>query len=186
LENALDFMKKFILALGFILTGCVSVPEGIKPVDHFEVERYLGTWYEIARLDHSFERGLSRVSATYQLREDGGISVLNRGYSAADGAWQSVEGKAYFVEKPDQGYLKVSFFGPFYGAYVIFALDQANYQYSLVSGPDRSYFWLLARNPTIDEKLKDTLVAKAQALGFATDRLIFVNQSPADPLTQKP
>ena len=112
--------------------------------------------------------------------------MLNRGYSAADGAWQSVEGKAYFVEKPDQGYLKVSFFGPFYGAYVIFALDQANYQYSLVSGPDRSYFWLLARNPTIDEKLKDTLVAKAQTLGFATDRLIFVDQSPADPLTQKP
>lgn len=179
-------MKKFILALGLILTGCVSIPEGIKPVDHFEVERYLGTWYEIARLDHSFERGLSRVSATYRLREDGGITVLNQGYSATDRAWQSVEGKAYFVEKPDQGYLKVSFFGPFYGAYVVFALDQENYQYSLVAGPNRSYFWLLARNPTIDEKLKNRLVEKARALGFETDQLIFVDQSPVGPPPQKP
>lgn len=179
-------MKKFILALAFVLTGCVSVPEGIKPVDQFEVERYLGTWYEIARLDHSFERGLSRVSATYQLREDGGISVLNRGYSATEGAWQSVEGKAYFVEKPDLGYLKVSFFGPFYGAYVVFALDRDNYQYSLVSGPNRSYLWLLARNPTMDQKLKDDLVAKAKALGFETDRLIFVDQSPVGAPSPKP
>lgn len=179
-------MKKFILALALMLAGCVSVPEGIKPVDQFEVERYLGTWYEIARLDHSFERGLSQVSATYQLREDGGISVLNRGYSATEGAWQSVEGKAYFVEKPDLGYLKVSFFGPFYGAYVVFALDRDNYQYSLVSGPNRSYLWVLARNPTMDQKLKDDLVAKAKALGFETDRLIFVDQSPVGAPSPKP
>jgi len=179
-------MKKFILALALMLAGCVSVPEGVKPVDQFEVERYLGTWYEIARLDHSFERGLSQVSATYQLREDGGISVLNRGYSATEGAWQSVEGKAYFVEKPDLGYLKVSFFGPFYGAYVVFALDRDNYQYSLVSGPNRSYLWLLARNPTMDQKLKDDLVAKAKALGFETDRLIFVDQSPVGAPSPKP
>ena len=87
------------------------MPAGVTPVAGFELERYLGKWYEIARLDHSFERGLSRVTAEYSLREDGGVRVLNRGYSAEKGEWDEAEGKAYFVETPDLGYLKVSFFG---------------------------------------------------------------------------
>ena len=98
-----------------LLTGCVGVPKGVKPVQGFALDRYLGRWYEIARLDHSFERGLSHVTASYSMREDGGVRVLNRGYSEKKKEWKTAEGKAYFVKGPDEGYLKVSFFGPFYG-----------------------------------------------------------------------
>lgn len=167
-------MKRLLLLLLPLLTGCVGIPKGLTPVDDFELERYLGRWYEIARLDHSFERGLSRVTADYSLREDGGVRVINRGWSAAKGKWQQAEGRAYFVKGPELGYLKVSFFGPFYGSYVIFALDRENYRYALVSGPDRSYLWLLAREPEIDQELRDGLIARAAALGFATDSLIYV------------
>jgi apolipoprotein D and lipocalin family protein len=138
-------MKKLLIALVLLLTGCMGLPDNIRPVDNFEVKKYLGKWYEIARLDHSFERGLTKISAEYSLRDDGGVKVINRGYSASDNEWKQAEGKAYFVEGSDQGYLKVSFFGPFYGSYIVFELDHENYQYSLVSGPDKSYFWLLAR-----------------------------------------
>ena len=99
-------MKKIIIILALLVVSCVGIPDGVKPVDHFQVERYLGKWYEIARLDHSFERGLTRVTAEYSLREDGGVRVLNRGYSAKEGKWKEAEGKAYFVNRPDQGFLK--------------------------------------------------------------------------------
>lgn len=145
----------------------------MKPVENFQLESYLGKWHEIARLDHSFERGLSQVTAVYSLRDDGGLKVINRGYSAKENQWEEAEGKAYFVKEADQGYLKVSFFGPFYGSYIVFELDHENYQYSLVSGPDKSYLWVLARKPQIDEKIKNALVAKAAALGFDTSKLIY-------------
>ncbi|MFZ0791790.1 MAG: lipocalin family protein [Chromatiaceae bacterium] len=167
-------MKKLAIVLAALLMGCVGIPDNVKPVDNFKLENYLGKWYEIARLDHSFERGLSRVTADYSLRDDGGVKVLNRGFSAKDGVWKEAEGKAYFVKGVDQGYLKVSFFGPFYGSYIIFELDHENYQYSMVSGPDKSYLWILARNPTLDETIKNDLIAKAAALGFDTNKLIFV------------
>lgn len=167
-------MKKLSTALFLLLTGCVALPENVKPVANFQLERYLGTWYEIARLDHSFERGLSRVSATYTLREGGGVTVVNRGFSATENKWKEAQGKAFFVQGSDQGFLKVSFFGPFYGAYVVFELDQDDYRYALVSGPNTSYLWLLARTPQIDEKLKADLVARAAARGFDTSRLVFV------------
>lgn len=168
-------MNKLLIALLLFLTGCTTIPSNVTPVGDFKLEKYLGKWYEIARLDHSFERGLSRVSAEYSLRDDGGVKVINRGYSTNDGTWKAAEGKAYFVEKPDQGYLKVSFFGPFYGAYVVFGLDAENYQYSLISGPDKSYLWILARTPRLDRVVLDTLMAKAAAAGFDTSELIFVN-----------
>jgi apolipoprotein D and lipocalin family protein len=169
-------MKKILLLLVCLLTGCVGVPENVKPVDNFKLEKYLGKWYEIARLDHSFERGLSRVSAEYSLRSDGGIKVTNRGYSAKDNRWKEAVGKAYFVKGTEHGFLKVSFFGPFYGSYVVFNLDHENYQYALVCGPDKSYLWLLARSPKINEDLKNDLIAKARAAGFDTGKLIFINQ----------
>lgn len=158
-----------------LLTGCTSAPKGIEPVQEFELSKYLGTWYEIARLDHSFERGLSNVTAEYSLREDGGVRVINRGYSAEEGKWEQAEGKAYFVEDSDTGHLKVSFFGPFYGAYVVFNLDE-DYQQSFVSGPDRSYLWFLSRTPTVSEADKQRFIQAAQAKGFDTDELIFVEQ----------
>jgi len=168
-------MKRIALALLLLLTGCVGIPEQVKPVDHFQLEQYLGRWYEIARLDHAFERGLTRTTADYRLRDDGGVRVLNRGYAPKEKIWKEAEGKAYFVKAPDQGYLKVSFFGPFYGSYVIFELDREHYQYALVCGPDKSYLWILARTPEIKQDLKDALVTKAAGLGFDTGNLIFVD-----------
>lgn len=163
-----------VLALPFLLAGCMGMPQGVRPVTGFELDRYLGKWYEIARLDHSFERGLTRVTAEYSLREDGGVRVVNRGWSAAEEEWNEAVGKAYFVEDEDTGYLKVSFFGPFYGSYVVFELDHADYQYAFISGPDTSYLWLLARTPSVSDELLERFRERAGALGFDTDALILV------------
>jgi len=169
-------MKKLTAILILILCGCVGIPANVKPVENFKLERYLGKWYEIARLDHSFERGLTRVTAEYSLWDDGGVRVMNRGYSARENRWKEAEGKAYFVRGSDEGYLKVSFFGPFYGSYIVFGLDHENYQYSLVCGPDNSYLWILARAPELDQEIKNRLLEKAGASGFDISKLIFVNQ----------
>ncbi len=107
-------MAKWIGLLMLVLSGCTSLPDDITPVNNFELPKYLGTWYEVARLDHSFERGMSAVTATYSMRADGGVKVLNRGYIDQEQQWDDAEGKAYFVESSDVGHLKVSFFGPFY------------------------------------------------------------------------
>lgn len=155
------------------LAGCLGMPAGVTPVTGFDSDRYLGTWYEIARLDHSFEEGLDRVTAEYSLREDGGLSVINRGYLTQEKRWEEAQGKAFFVNGSDEGYLKVSFFGPFYGSYVIFELDKENYQYAFVSGPDTSFLWLLARTPTVAPELIEQFVARASSLGFDTRELIF-------------
>ena len=166
-------MRRFVLAAVFVLSGCTGIPEGIEPVDDFELEPYLGTWYEIARLDHRFERGLSNVTANYSRREDGGVSVLNRGYRADKGEWDEAEGKAYFVGDSSVGRLKVSFFGPFYGAYNVFELGE-NYEYSMIAGPNRSYLWILARQAQLPQAMLDELISKAAAAGYDTSELIFV------------
>ncbi|MDP3010209.1 MAG: lipocalin family protein [Methylococcales bacterium] len=165
------------MVLVLLLAGCTGLPDNVRPVNDFKAEKYLGKWYEIARLDQSFERGLTRITAEYSLRDDGGLKVLNRGYSPSDNKWQEAEGKAYFVGDPTQAHLKVSFFGPIYGSYIVFELDRENYQYALVSGPDKSYLWLLAREPKIKDDIKKTLIAKAASLGFDTSKLIFVDQN---------
>ena len=164
-----------ILALPLLLTGCLGMPDGVKPVNDFELNRYLGTWYEIARLDHSFERGLSNVTAEYNVREGGGVQVINRGYSQKKGEWEQAEGKAFFVGDESEGYLKVSFFGPFYGSYVIFELDQDDYQHAFISGPDSSYLWLLSRTPEVGEEIKGQFEQEARSLGFNLDELVWVN-----------
>lgn len=132
--------------------------------------------YEIARLDHSFERGMDKVTAEYSLRENGGVKVINRGFSIDDNKWEEAEGKAYFVRGEQEGHLKVSFFGPFYGTYAVFEIDEENYQYAFVSGPDTSYLWLLARTPSVSEEVVTRFVEKSKALGFNTDELISVRQ----------
>ena len=166
--------RLFVVLLCLLLGACTGTPEGVRPVEGFELDRYLGKWYEIARLDHSFERGLDNVSAEYSLREDGGVRVINRGFSKASGEWDEAEGKAYFVEDESTGHLKVSFFGPFYGSYVVFELDKENYSYAFVSGYDKNYLWLLSRSPTIDESLLQSFIQRAEELGFETDELILV------------
>lgn len=152
----------------------MSLPRGIEPVRDFELEKYLGTWYEIARLDHSFERGLEQVTAQYSVREGGGVDVLNRGFSSSQNTWKSAEGKAFFVRDKETGFLKVSFFGPFYGAYCIFEIDKEKYQYAFVTSSSLSYLWFLSRTPTASDELKAYFLKKAEALGFATEKIIFV------------
>lgn len=165
-----------LLLLPLLLGGCVGMPEGVRPVDDFDLDRYLGKWYEIARLDHSFERGLQQVTAEYSMREDGGVRVLNGGFSTKDGEWKEAEGKAYFVEDKNTGYLKVSFFGPFYGSYVIFGLDRTDYSYAFISGPNTSYLWLLSRQPTVDDEVMAQFRDRASDLGFDLNELILVEQ----------
>ncbi|WP_340123307.1 lipocalin family protein [Methylobacter svalbardensis] len=166
-------MKLVLILIVTLLTGCTGIPEGITAVDGFDINRYLGTWYEIARLDHRFERGLENISVTYALREDGGVDVLNKGWDIKAGEWHEAQGKAYFVEQADKGRLKVSFFGPFYGGYNIIELDKKDYAYSMVTGPDRSYFWILSRTKQLPKATLQVLIDRAKALGFATDKLIF-------------
>lgn len=168
-------MRLVSILMLFLLTGCSGTPDGLTPVSGFDGQRYLGTWYEIARLDHSFERGLEQVTAHYSLNPDGSIRVINRGYDPAQQQWQQAEGIAKFVSSPDVGHLKVSFFGPFYGGYNILLLD-ADYQYALVSGPNRNYLWLLARTPTLATTTYDQIIEQARQMGFDTQQLIRVQQ----------
>ena len=169
---------KAVVALVFVilLAGCTSLPANIQPVSNFDKARYLGTWYEIVRLDHSFERGLNNVTATYSLREDGGINVLNKGYNPNTQTWKEAEGKAYFVGDENTGHLKVSFFGPFYASYVVAALDE-NYQYALITGPNTEYLWILSRTPQLSEELIDSLLNQARQAGFATEDVIVVTHN---------
>ncbi|MBN1516899.1 lipocalin family protein [Candidatus Sumerlaeota bacterium] len=170
-------MKKILLAVASLcFTGCLGTPRSVKPVNGFELNRYLGRWYEIARLDHSFERGLDHVTADYALLEDGAISVANRGYSAEQDQWREAAGKAKFVGESSVGHLKVSFFGPFYSSYVIFGLDHDDYQYAYVCGYKTSYLWLLSRTPAVDESILAQFREEAAELGFDTEQLIYVNQ----------
>ena len=163
-----------------LVVSCSSPtpPKGVTVVENFDTQRYLGTWYEIARLDHRFERGLERVTATYSLRDDGGLKVINRGYNPERGMWQESEGKAYFTTNDKtRASLKVSFFGPFYGGYNVIALDD-DYQNALVCGPNRDYLWILSRNPTITPEVKQRMVDVATRQGFEVNKLIWVKQTP--------
>jgi len=173
-------MKKLLLplllAFALLLTGCEDKkPEKVTPVENFKLTEYLGTWYEIVRLEHRFEKGMEAISATYSMREDAGVKVLNKGYKTAEKEWSEAEGKAYFVQSPDKGFLKVSFFGPFYGSYIVMDTDYKTY--TMISGPDLSYFWILARTPTLDAKILNRLLAKAKDAGFDTNALIYPDQS---------
>ena len=170
-------MKYFILLIAFVLTSCTGIPEGLVAIDGFEINRYLGTWYEVARLDHRFERGLENISANYSLRADGGVNVLNKGWNTQANEYRQALGKAYFVEKTNKGLLEVSFFGPFYGAYNIIDLDKKDYNYAMITGPDRSYFWILSRTKQLPETTMQALLEKAKAFGFDTNQLIFVKQN---------
>jgi apolipoprotein D and lipocalin family protein len=176
-------VRNFLLTLLVFVSGCTGIPEGVSPITGFDVNRYLGTWYEIARLDHSFERGLEQVTADYSLRDDGGIRVVNQGYNSSKQRWEKAEGKAYFTAGSDVGRLKVSFFGPFYGGYNIIDLDHDSYQYALVSGPDTSYLWILARDPGLDESIIKQLLEKASRHGFDVNEMIFVSHESPVPST---
>ncbi len=169
------------LILTVLLTGCsMGPPKGVNAVTSFDVSRYTGVWYEIARLDHRFERGLTDIHATYQDGEEGSLTVINRGFNPESNAWQEAVGRAFFLRDKTVGSLKVSFFGPFYGGYHVVALDQKDYRWSLVMGPDRDYFWILARDRHLSPALKDDLISRARRFGISEDQLIWTPQERTD------
>lgn len=158
-----------------LLAACTGTPSGVQPIGNFDVNRYMGRWYEVARFDHSFEKGMEQVTATYTLRENGTVEVVNRGYLPANGAWKEARGTARFVGDSRVGALKVSFFGPFYGGYNIVDLD-AQYRHALVVGPNRSYLWILCRDAHPAPAEVERLKRKAAALGFDTAQIVDVRQ----------
>lgn len=173
-----SILKAAALAVGtaVLATGCaVSVPEQLEPVSNFDVNKYAGTWYEIARIDHRFEKGLINTTAQYTLQPDGSVKVVNKGYNPEKKAWKEVEGKAKFLGDPNVAALKVSFFGPFYGGYNVVALD-TDYQTSLVIGQDMDYFWLLSRNKTMPREEVQQWLQKAQNIGVDLNKVILVKQ----------
>ncbi|KQT34004.1 lipocalin family protein [Methylophilus sp. Leaf414] len=150
-------------------------------VRSFDPAQYLGTWYEIARLDNRFEKGLEQVTANYTLQDDGSIKVVNRGFDPQKKDWSEAVGKAKFIDPANAdgsrtGRLKVSFFGPFYGDYNILILDKPYYNYALVSSGSE-YLWILSRTPQLTYPIKQHLIAKAKELGFATEKLLFIRQA---------
>ena len=169
-------MKKLFILITALLTGCTGIPEGIKAVDDFDANRYLGTWYEVARLDHRYERNLENITVTYTSREDGGIDVLNQGWDKKAGKLHFAQGKAYFIEQANEGRLKVSFFGPFYSGYNIIELDKKDYAHLMITGRDRSSFWILSRTKKLPEATLHDLIDEAKSMGFSTDQLIFSTQ----------
>jgi apolipoprotein D and lipocalin family protein len=167
-------LKRLGMLCIVLLVSCTGLPDNVEPVSQFDTEQYLGTWYEIARLDHSFERNLERVTATYGLNEDGSISVLNKGFNTEKDEWRQAEGVAKPMGSSDIAHLKVSFFGPFYGTYAVFELAD-DYSYAFVSGYNTDYLWLLAREPDVSADVRQRFINESQALGFDTSKLIWVS-----------
>ena len=157
----------------FGLFSCAQLPKGAQAVDQFNAQQYLGKWYEIARFDFRFERNLNNTTATYSLNDDATIKVINKGYNYVKKELSQAEGKAKFVGEKTTASLKVSFFGPFYGAYNVIALDK-DYKYALVVGKNTDYMWILSRETTIPSEIKSEYVNLAKSLGFDTEQLIWV------------
>jgi apolipoprotein D and lipocalin family protein len=163
------------------VVGCARSTSHLTAVHPFEVERYLGVWYETARFPHRFENGLEQVSAEYSRRSDGTLRVLNKGFNPLSGEWKQIEGTARFTETPDIGWLEVCFFKPFWGAYKIVALDTDTYSWAIVTGNTDRYLWILTRQPHPPEETVQKLIEQARDLGFDTQRLIRVNQTDSSP-----
>lgn len=159
-----------------LLTSCSSIPKGVTAVSPFNKALYLGKWHEIARFDFKFERGLNNTTAEYSQRNDGKIKVLNRGYDYENQKWKEAEGKAKFVSNDTTAMLKVSFFGPFYSGYNVIAID-SEYKYALVCGESFDYLWILSREKSIPNNIKEEYVAKAEKLGFNTSNLLWIEHN---------
>lgn len=167
-------LRLLVLCL-FLLSGCTGIPKGIDPVTGFDLQKYYGKWYEVARLDHRFERGLQNVTAEYSALDNGFVQVKNRGFSVEKQQWSEAIGRARFKSDPEAGHLLVSFFGPFYASYVIFELD--DYQQAYVVGNNRKFLWFLSRKPVVSDADKEKFLQKTRESGFDTSELIWVEQS---------
>lgn len=173
----------FTLLLSFVLmnsmASCSSMPEKAQPVSQFDVNRYLGTWYEIARFDYHFEKDLDNAIAQYSLNADGSVNVVNSGHNFKKKKWVSANGTAKFIGDKDIAALKVSFFKPFYAGYNVVALE--DYKYALIAGKNLDYFWILSREKTIPENVKQNFITRAREIGYDTSKLIWVKQDKKSP-----
>lgn len=172
---ALGFAGAAIAALAFSFSSCVSIPKGAKAVSPFQKDKYLGTWYEIARFDFRFEKGLDHVTATYSVIDNETIRVDNKGFDVKNKKWKESIGKAKLIGDGGEGRLKVSFFGPFYAGYNVIAIDP-DYKYALVAGNNLKYLWLLSREKAMPLKIKERYLNNARALGYDTSSLIWTKQ----------
>ena len=168
-----DALRRGILVSSLALAaGCVSGPKvNNAPVSALDLNRYLGEWYEIARFDHSFERGVEQAKAKYSLKDDGTIEVVNSGIK--NGKSKTAVGKGKTTDTP--GLLRVSFFGPFYADYRVMLIDK-DYSRALVGSGSADYLWILSRTSGLSETAKSELLAEAQRRGYDTDKLIWVEQ----------
>lgn len=164
----------FTLVGLFFLLGCSSQEPHLPTLPHVDLKQYKGTWYEIARFEHFFEKGCKNVSATYSLNEDGTIKVINRCQMIENNEKKEVQGVAYAIDQSNSK-LKVSFFRPFYGDYWVLELGD-DYSYALVGAPNREYLWILSRNKSIDQTTKQRLHNTIISLGFDMSRLIWTIQ----------
>lgn len=168
-------MKKIFIIINIILLiGCSPTTQNLKVVEHFDLNKYAGKWYEIARLDNRFEKDLIGVTAFYRTGENGEIEVINRGFNPLTNTRQMAKGKVRFKDQPTLGHLEVSFFWNFYSSYKILELDK-NYEYALVTSDTFDYLWILARDSTLEEPIYQQLVDKAKQLGFDTSALIKIS-----------
>jgi apolipoprotein D and lipocalin family protein len=166
----------YLLIIGVFMTGlysCATIPNGAVAVKPFVKERYLGKWYEIARLDFKYERDLNNTTAEYSLNENGTIKVYNQGYNTKKDKWDHAVGKAKFVGEETIAMLKVSFFGPFYSGYNVIAIDD-EYRYALIAGVSLKYLWILSRETNIPVEIKDKYLRIAEEIGYNTADLIWV------------
>ena len=161
---------------GILFSSCATIPEGAVAVTPFKKEKYLGKWYEIARLDFRFERDLNNTTAEYSLNDDGSIRVDNQGYNYVKKEWKQAIGKAKFAGEENVAMLKVSFFGPFYSGYNVIALDD-DYRYALVVGKSLKYLWILARGTTIPDDVRQRYLKIAEEIGYNTSALIWVEHN---------
>ena len=169
-------IRPFIIFFLPLLTFFGFAPKrGLPTVKEVDLEKYAGTWYEIARLPNSFERGLSSVTATYNLKNNGKIQVINRGYKDSTRKWKEIKGRARQPDASYPGRLKVTFFWPFAGDYYIIELDQ-DYKYALVGAPSSDFLWILAREPKLEKDTYKSLIEKARKLGFPVDQMEMVDQ----------
>lgn len=162
-----------ILVIMFGFYSCSTIPKNAVAVKSFDKEKYLGKWYEIARLDFKFERNMDNTTAEYSLNEDGSIKVDNQGYNTKKKEWAQAIGKAKFVGDEDNAMLKVSFFGPFYAGYNVIAIDK-NYKYALVAGASLKYLWILSREAEIPNEIKSKYLKIAGDIGYNTSNLLWV------------
>jgi len=171
------------MLVGFpVLVSCAVAPKlstlTIPSVNNVDINRYAGNWFEIARLPQSFEKGLVNVTATYEIRPDGKISVINQGYKgSAAGKPSKAKGTAWIPDPKSPGVLKVRFFWPFTGVYKIINLDLKEYTYSVVTSNSKKYLWILSREPVMNDKTYKELVEFTRQNGFDVDKLIKVPQN---------